>query len=155
MKNTALLFILVSLVALAGQSQELILKDDGLYYGTDGKLYTGKQFEHHPNGNIKTELHINNGRINGNVYIFFESGAKNEVRAYANGIMHGLWVTWNEAGQKIAEANYVDGLKHGKWYVWDENGTLLYDMTYEMGRRSGTWRMFGEDGYLISEKSFD
>ena len=155
MKKVALQLILICLIAFAGYSQEVVLKEDGLYYTREGILYTGKQLEYHPNGNIKTELHINNGRINGNVYIFFEDGTKNEVRAYAHGVMHGQWITWDETGQKIAEANYLDGLKNGKWNVWDENGTLLYDMTYDMGKRSGTWRMFGEDGTLVSEKAFD
>ncbi|MFN3556563.1 MAG: toxin-antitoxin system YwqK family antitoxin [Bacteroidales bacterium] len=152
------LLITISLILALGitYGQEITKGADGLYYSPDQQLYSGPWREYYPGGQqLKMQMSIKQGQIDGQVILFFSNGQIQEIRSYQMGQMHGQWTKWNENGQQMAIAHYLNGNKDGKWYIWDENGTLLYDMEYKNGQRSGTWRMFDEQGQLVSEKSFD
>jgi antitoxin component YwqK of YwqJK toxin-antitoxin module len=149
--------ILIMLLIFTGGSvlfSQITEGDDGVYYDGGNKAYTGIYKEFWENGNSRIEMPLKKGLKDGETFLYFENGVKNEIRAYKMGRMHGTWITWNEVGKKIAEANYLKGKKHGKWYVWDDNGTMRYDMTYRKGEKTGTWFMWDENGKLISQKSY-
>lgn len=154
--KTILIATLVALISITGTTgQDITLADDGLYYTTQGDLFTGEYREKHPDGQLKTLMPLTEGKIDGKVQIYFADGTLHEQRSYRKGVMHGTWITWNTKGQKLAEAQYEMGQKHGKWYVWNEQGTLLYDMTYAEGKRTGIWKMYDETGKLVQEMAFE
>ncbi len=111
MKKLGLIVALIGLLIQASIAQEL-KEMNGIYYA-DSVAYTGKYVTHHPNGKIKMEMNLENGKKNGTVNVYFENGLLNEVRSYKNNLMHGSWITYNEQKVLIGLANYKDGLKHG------------------------------------------
>ena len=148
-RTWCLAFFLVITTALT--SAQVIIDEDGLYRNENNELYTGTYMEFHTNGNKKIELTLEKGIPNGPVTLYFESGAKSEIRSYKNGLMDGTWTTWNEAGVKIGLANYSENLKHGEWFIWDDEGTLRFEMHYTDGKKTGVWKMYNEKGELVSE----
>ncbi|WP_075603338.1 toxin-antitoxin system YwqK family antitoxin [Saccharicrinis aurantiacus] len=146
------IFALISFVTVS--FAQLIQKEDGLYYTKDGELYSGTYVEHYPNGSIRLEMNVVDGKKQGSSSYYFEDKSKQEVRFYADNEMDGVWETWNEEGVKVGVASYKKGLKHGIWKIYDEKGTLRYDMSYKNGKKSGTWKIFGDDGKLTATKKY-
>jgi len=129
MKRLTLLLLLVPFLSGA---QNNVTEKNGLYLDSNGKPFTGTYQEYFENGQVKSQMEIVQGLLNGQVKVYFPSGELNEIRSYIKGEKSGRWETWNAQGVKVAEANFLNGKKNGKWYVWDEKGTLRYDMTYRM-----------------------
>ena len=128
--------------------------ENGLYYADNNTLYNGQYEEFHDNGNLKLEMDITNGLVDGTVKLYNESGIVKEIRTYKEGQMNGKWVTFSADGQKTSEVHYLNGKKHGTWHIWGENGALRYEMQYNKGKRTGKWVQRDGQGNLISEKQF-
>jgi antitoxin component YwqK of YwqJK toxin-antitoxin module len=141
-------------VVVISSSGQALLKDDGLYYNKQGKVYTGIGYEYYADSTIRSESTIVDGKLEGMTKIFFENGKLEEIRSFKKGMMHGKWEKWNKDQVRVAEANYKNNLKDGKWFVWDDKGTLRYDMTYEQGKKVGTWYMYDDKGKLTDKKSY-
>ncbi len=151
MKNIFLILSIITSTIVFAQINE---GSDGLFYATNGTVYSGNYLEYYANGQKKVEMHITNGMKDGEITIYFEDGSINEKRNYKLNINDGLWQTFNAKNIKIAEANYLVGKKNGKWLVWDDNGILRFEMYYENGKKTSTWKMWDETGKLISEKTY-
>ena len=152
MKKFSLLLSLLMLFAVYTKSQN-INEIDGVYYA-DSTPYTGAYTSYFENGNAKILMNLDKGLKNGEVRIYFENGALNEIRSYKNNKMDGTWITYNENEQKVALANYNEGVKNGKWMVWDDEGHLIYEMMYENGQKVGTWKKYDKNGLVTSERTF-
>lgn len=151
-----LMILIVAIVfTLPLFSQNISEGKDGLYYDSQGALYTGTYRNFYENGQIKTEIPLINGLKSGSMMIYFQNGQTNEIRSYKDGKMDGTWLTFTEKGSKVAEANYANGIKNGKWFIWDENGILRYDMTYDQGKKVGLWIIFDEKGNKLSERNYN
>jgi antitoxin component YwqK of YwqJK toxin-antitoxin module len=138
---------------LTGYSQ-INQGEDGLYYGKDEKLFSGDYREYWDNGQVKQQMLINDGKMDGQVTLWFRSGTIREIRMYSSGLRNGVWTSYDEFGTKTGEAGYQDDLKDGPWKIWDEKGVLRYDMLYTKGQKAGLWVMYDESGKKISEKKF-
>ncbi|MGL4411016.1 MAG: toxin-antitoxin system YwqK family antitoxin [Bacteroidales bacterium] len=155
-KKIILMGALVGSVFVSTAQNRRVTLIDGLYYtdGTQSSLYSGELREFFPDSTLRLEMSIKDGKPQGSYVVYHENGKPHEVRAYRNGLFHGIWRTYNEAGMLVAEAEYRDNLKHGTWRVWDDNGVMRYETHYTKGKKSGTWLMWDEKGKLISEKSY-
>ena len=149
-----LVCFLLLLIVSVDMSGQLSVDDEGIYYDSIGKPYTGTYVEKYDNGVIKSTTTLISGRKHGIAIIYFRDGSMNEFRMYRNNQMHGTWITWNENGVKTAEANYSADKKNGKWYIWDENGVQRYEMTYFDGSKTGKWYMWNERGELLETKEY-
>lgn len=147
------LSILFCLVVNHSFSQS-IEEIEGLYYTTEGELYSGTYTEFYESGNKRIEMNLLEGKRNGKITLFFTNEQIQEVRSYVSGLMDGTWITWNDKSVKIAEANYKRNKKHGKWYIWDNNGVKRYEMEYNEGKKVGTWYIWDENGKIIKERKF-
>ena len=119
-----LLILIALLIASQYSFAQLTQSDDGRYFDQNKKPYTGLYSEKYPNGNLRIEMNITDGMLDGTYKTYFENGQLNEIRSYKAGKMDGVWETFNDKGVKTAEANFKDGVKHGKWFVWDDAGTM-------------------------------
>jgi antitoxin component YwqK of YwqJK toxin-antitoxin module len=135
-------------------SAQKIREEDGVYYDSLNKPYSGIYIERYPEGNIRIEMTLKDGIKDGIIYLFFDNNKVHEIRSYRTGNMHGTWITFNAKGKKVGEANYSNNLKNGKWYIWDDNGVLRYDMTYLDGQKSGIWIKYDEQGNLLETKKY-
>ncbi len=152
MKKT-LLFLSVMMLSGSAFSQ-ISLGDDGLYYDKDQNLFTGVYKEFYDNGQVKQDMTLLNGRADGEVSLWYRSGACRETRIFKAGKRDGLWVSFSESGGKTGEASYKDDLKDGPWRIWDDNGILRYEMFYRKGQKSGLWIMYDANGIKTDEKQY-
>ncbi len=151
MKKLVLLLVMVVTGSLLHAQ---LVEKDGIYYNSKGDLYSGTYIEYFPDGNVRLEMEVQDGKKHGKTAYYYEDGSPKEVRNFSHNLMDGTWIKWASSGTRIAEARYQEGKKHGKWFIWDENGTLRYEMEYQQGSKTGLWSIWDDNGKLISEKKF-
>lgn len=149
-----LLLILTGLLFISQAFSQISLGDDGIYYDKDQAPYTGEYREFYDNGQIRQEMNLMSGRIDGKVSIWYRTGFLKETRMFSAGLRNGLWISYNEKGVKTGEASYKEDQKDGPWRIWDENGTLRYEMLYRKGLKSGVWIMYDANGNKTDEKKY-
>jgi len=83
--------------------------------------YTGKTFSLWPNGNIEAEGNMKNGRPDGLVSMWYETGEKAGEGAYKDNKRDGILIEWHKNGNKKMEQNFNAGnLLSDKF--WDKEG---------------------------------
>jgi len=148
------IFLLAGLLLFSTSYSQIVQKEDGLYYDKSDKLFSGDYKEYYDNGQVRQEMTVLNGRIDGMVNVWFRTGNLKETRVFKEGRRSGVWVSYNEQGKKTGEASYKDDLKDGPWKIWDDAGILRYDMLYRKGEKSGLWIMYDSNGLKVSEKNY-
>lgn len=152
MKKAILLFS--GLLLFFTAFSQITLKEDGLYYDKSGALFSGDYKEYYDNGQVRQEMSVLNGRIDGKVNLWFRSGKLKETRTFSEGRRTGMWISYNERETKTGEASYRDDQKDGPWKIWDDMGVLRYEMFYRKGQKTGLWIMYGPNGEKVSEKLY-
>lgn len=83
--------------------------------------YTGKTFSLWPNGNIEAEGNMKNGRPDGLVSMWYETGEKAGEGAYKDNKRDGILIEWHKNENKKMEQNFDAGnLLSDKF--WDKEG---------------------------------
>lgn len=117
--------------------------------------YTGKYRALYDNGNIKTEISLENGKLNGLCCGYYQNGQISWMRNYEKNKLSQFWKQWNENGKKTLEIKvnneyikratefYPSGKKLleltfnkidlDKIFIWNENGTENYSGFYKNG----------------------
>lgn len=150
MKNLILLFcFLLSGITI---SQNITFKD-GIYQ-QNGVAYSGIYTTYFESGNIKEEMTIKDGKLNGSITKKYEDGTNMEVGNYENNLKFGLWTRYNVKGHITAQASYLNDKKDGNWFVYDDNGTKLFEMSYKDGEKVGIWKQWDEKGELIKTTNY-
>ena len=92
--------------------------------------YTGKTFSLWPNGNIEAEGNMKNGRPDGLVSMWYETGEKAGEGGYKNNQRDGLVIEWHKNGQKKMEHMFKDGKLLSENF-WNNKGESVqnYDET--------------------------
>lgn len=121
-------------------------------------------------GNLTYEAEYLNGRLDGDFYCVYSSGAV-EKSKFQNGVEHGPCTTWlpdgrverieyksgsydgvyqfwHQNGQRAVEKRYRSGLLHGPARVWHNNGTLASRATYAKGFLNGLFEAWHDNGKL-------
>jgi antitoxin component YwqK of YwqJK toxin-antitoxin module len=145
-------FILFATLQIA--AQDIVLKE-GLYYTSNGTLYSGTYNSYSQTGSKLASIMLVDGKKNGPATYYFENGNVKEMGVFLNNEKNEQWLDWDEAGNKIAEAFYSNGKKNGTWMIWDTRGTKRYEMYYSMDKKVGKWSMWDENGNLSSEKLYN
>lgn len=134
-------------------AQNIVLKD-GLYYASNGTLYSGIYNSYTQTGFKVASITLVDGKKNGPATYYYENGNVQEMGMFLNNEKNEQWLHWDEAGNKIAEAFYQNGKKNGSWMIWDARGTKRYEMFYTLDKKVGKWSMWDENGKLTSEKEY-
>lgn len=122
-----LLLFLISCSERDVDAEQLQLRD-GVYYALDEEVpYSGRITEHHPNGQLSSEMTV------------------------VNGLPDGLAQRWYENGQLMGKLAFVHGKPEGLNHWWHENGQLMLESTYNNGKGVGVYRKWHEDGRLEAE----
>ena len=148
MKN--LIAICFFFLAVATNAQSL--NEKGLYIDSEGNLFSGVITG--MNNDVKSEMEVKAGIINGKATYFFSSGKVMEAGMMANGLKDGQWTRFNENGTTSAIGFYAAGKKSGTWTVFDEAGKKRMEMNYTNGEKSGTWTSWDENGSVASTKTY-
>lgn len=99
------------------------------YYGPQplyqhlNKLTTVHQ-KFHPNGALKSEVHLKDGK------------------------RHGAWAEWDSSGVQIVKGNYVNDVPDGAWFEWHPNGRPKMMANYRAGIRDGAYEEYYPSGAL-------
>ena len=147
------------------------------------KRQNGLHTRYYDNGQILSEEHYQDGKIDGKWTFWYENGQKKleanfkpyealaeDCRAErsspyifpARDSKDGKWTEWYENGQKKLEQNYKCGRVIGKWTTWDENGQKTFEGNYKDGGipgirfaiREGKWTLWDENGQLMEENYY-
>ncbi len=128
------------------------------FYDRKGKLvsegfYRGKQKDsvwryYSANDSLRLLEHYKNGKLNGRVESFFDSGKVAEFYTYKDGVKNGLWRQLYETGKTRAEANFTDGLREGATNFFYPNGRFEIKGRYKQDQRHGKWEFFDPRGKL-------
>jgi antitoxin component YwqK of YwqJK toxin-antitoxin module len=148
MKN----FIIGCFLFLAVAANAQSLNEKGLYTDSEGNLFSGVITA--INNNIKSEMEVKDGVLNGKATYFFASGKVMEAGAMSNGLKNGQWTRYSENGITSAIGFYAAGKKSGTWTVFDEAGKKRMEMHYSDGEKSGTWTSWDETGAVASTKTY-
>lgn len=101
------------------------------------------------NSAVKSE-YIYSDANNYKVTNYFENGNVKEIGEFANGKMHGSWLSFTKEGIKAGEASYNNGLKQGEWKIYDQSGNMRYTINYENGRIMNATN-YDSNGKLVAE----
>lgn len=134
--------------------------------------------ELYPNGTVKTETPLLNGKTHGKKKLFSESGSVLKEEEYRDGKKEGLSIEYYEDGavksheafredrqngdcfmnypngQKMMAGQCADGKKTGKWTLFHNNGNKYMEGNYAEGVMDGVWRSFSPEGWLDSEGEY-
>lgn len=151
--------IVMSLLVVGLGVHAQTLNEQGLYIDndSDNALFNGKLFNgtvSKVQGNIKSELTIKEGVVEGPASYYYASGQLMETGTFTKGQKDQKWVRYSENGSISAVAFYSLGKKTGTWLVYDESGRKRFEMNYENGDKTGVWTSWDENGAVASTKNY-
>lgn len=118
-------------------------------YDDDEKIpITGKVIGYHENGNLKTELIFENGKMNGVQKWWHENGHISCEQNWKNGKENGLFRYWNLKGDITTRSGYKNGMQHGIYKHWHENGKIGSLYNYRNGKLDGLSQDWYDDGQI-------
>jgi antitoxin component YwqK of YwqJK toxin-antitoxin module len=124
----------------------LVLTDGRMCLKEGGAPYTGKAFEQTTTGQRLTELPLVEGKIQGVVRGWYDSGQLEVEETFENSVSNGLRKRWHENGQKKNEAMVVNGELHGPYTEWHDDGTIAVRMTMQHGKGDGLCETYHRGG---------
>jgi len=128
-----------------------ILREENYHnYRLDGEL---KIF--YPSGALKELLHYSDGLREGNDKGYFESGGLEHEANYTDNDLEGASVHYYDTGEVRSQEHYTNGHLDGDKRVFYKNGTLKQSMTYRNGLLQGAVPTYTEDGQIIVEEHYD
>lgn len=107
---------------------------------------------HSGNGTIVKTAPYRNGRLDGEVVIYYDNGAQERVATYNHGIRtHNR--SYYSGGELKAEEFYDDeGSLHGESWGYDAAGNVITEKRYEHGLRQGVQVETDDEGCKISQE---
>ena len=141
--------------------------DDGIEksYWENGKLKSELHYEneklegeckwYHSNGQLWRQLTYCDGLKEGHSLRWHENGQLAEDSWYKDDELDSICFTYSEKGILVGEAHYKAGVLDGPFKTWYENGQLFQDGQYAEGMMDGEWFIFYPDGNLASKAVYD
>ena len=126
------------------------------------------------NGALKSELHYENDKMNGECVWYYKNGNKMlqgwyeddvlngpqtrwypdgkvaEEGWYRNGDRDSIYRTYSEKGLPASEMYYVNGKLEGEVKRWYDNGQVFQEGQYADGMMDGRWFVYYPSGVLAS-----
>lgn len=148
MKKVILAFLVFSVLNTFAQKQN----EMGFFVNEDNSLFSGV-FTFTKN-NLKHEVTIVKGEINGLAKIFDADQKLLEEGQLVNNTKDGKWLRYNTAGNVINIAFFKLGKKDSTWLVFDDNQVKRMEMHYKDGEKVGEWKSWNEAGDLVAVKAY-
>lgn len=113
--------------------------------------YTGKVIERYPTKEIRTEVYIKDGKLDGPFKKYEKTGQITFDGGYKNGLQDGPTKTYYETGQIAAEGYFKDGKQVDGFKKYYKNGNLYSEGFYIDGKLEGLYKEYTETGELKHE----
>jgi len=80
--------------------------------------YSGKYIDYYNSGKIQNKGTLLNGKLNGELTVYFKNGNKKFISNYKDGILHGVWSDYYPNGVLLSSRKYADGkiIEYGTHY---------------------------------------
>ncbi len=99
----------------------------------EGIIEDANYKEYYPNGAIKTEKTIINGKESGSLKIHYPNGNIQSKAYYINGKLNGTVEIFNESGKLLFEQNFKNSILNGFFKEYDEAGNIKSELFYING----------------------
>lgn len=118
---------------------------NGVCYYRD-KLFNGILQDLHENGALKSVIHYNDGRKNGEESTYYPDGNKETWRWFIKGEKDSVHRGWWPNGQLKFEYHFTKGNYNGLFSEWYQGGQPLKKIVYKNGEELGAtgWRENGK-----------
>ena len=71
--------------------------------------YSGTYIDYYNSGKIQNKGTLLNGKLNGELTVYFKNGNKKFISNYKDGILHGVWSDYYPNGVLLSSRKYADG----------------------------------------------
>jgi len=98
---------------------------------------------------VAKRLPIKNGRVNGTLIAYYQTGERSAEVEFLDGLEHGAGRFYTRQGKLSREMAYRNGKLHGETRFYGEKGNVLSRCTYIEGRRDGIEIVWSKDGSQV------
>ena len=113
------------------------------------KIGRNTHTSYYPNGSIEFEASYFNGKPDGVVKYWLQSGQLISVAQYENGKLHGSWYRYHENGKLAYSGDYFFGDIHGNEKFYHQNGNIKSSQEFQFGVQVSELIRFNSNGELI------
>ncbi len=128
--------------------QDIVLNQlEGKWYYKD-VAFNGYAIAYHLNGNIAQSVGYYDGKKEGIVKKWFDTGALQKESNYNANQLEGIVQSWWPDGTLSSESHYVNGVRQGVQKRWHPNGQLALSVTMNNGKEEGMQQAWLENGKI-------
>lgn len=119
----------------------------------NGRLYIGKWTYYHnkTNGILSIEYYNDNGKLDGEVVVYYPDGTVAERSNYIDGKLEGVSKWFAENGKILKEIIYKNDALNGPAKYYDADGNIKSEGIYRNDLKHGIWNYY-EEGKLVKSK---
>ncbi len=125
---------------VSSTSYEVTVKKKNSYFDYDN----GIKKEYFPDGTLKKEYTLTNGKLNGNYRQYHENGNLQLAVKFVNGKREGLQQEFDELGNIEVKINFKENVENGLFQNY-QNGRLNEEYYFISGIKSGKYTLFNYD----------
>ena len=123
------------------------------YYVFNGKR-NGPMRVYYESGQLRTEINFNDDLPDGIAKDFFENGKIQTINHFKKGKENGKFISYHTNGNIHTKYNFVDGFQHGKQENWFLSGTIDVEKNMKDGKRHGWSRNYFNNGKIEFEGKY-
>ena len=111
---------------------------------------------YYKNGQIKSSVNYEDGKINGDTYFWYNSDpkVKRAEAKFEHDVMIDFYYEFYENGTQKSKIEYDDGLADGDAEFYYPNGKIKIEAEYKDNEKSGKWVYFNEKGEEIGKEKW-
>jgi antitoxin component YwqK of YwqJK toxin-antitoxin module len=87
--------------------KQMVLKDQA--WMLNGSAYTGRYIDYYNNGKKENEGTLLNGKIDGELTVYYKSGITKSITHYRDGIRNGTWIDYYKNGALMRKEDFLNG----------------------------------------------
>lgn len=151
------------------EKDKTVTRNELFYEINQQEPFSGKIVEKHPNGQLKYEMELVDGKPDGKTTEYYENGQVKQIYNFKDGKPSGEYKSYAQNGQVIEEGEYTfeeipnddktakarfREAKIGKWTVYFENGQKRAESNFVNGKPDGKVIVFTDKGTIDREKEY-
>lgn len=106
--------------------KQMVLK--GGVWVLNKRPYSGRYVDYYNNGKIQNKGTLLNGKIDGELTVYYKTGIKKSITHYKDGTRHGLWIDYYQNGALMRMDEFIDGRANRNRKSYFINGQIMYEM---------------------------
>jgi len=122
----------------------------------NNRAITGIWKSYYKNGNIKSSVNYEDGKVNGDAYFWYDnkSKVKKAEATFEDDLMEDFYFEYYESGAQKAKIEYDEGIADGDAEFYYPNGKIKIEAEYKDNEKHGKWVYFDEKGEKIGKEKW-